>query len=105
MILGYYFLDIGIISKKRSFTFSKEITSNMKRSLSLLVVLFCVLGAYAQAQEEITFAAKPAGDFAAPAFEWEAIEYDFGKIKQNVPVTHEFKFKNIPYRVRFIAVN
>lgn len=36
-------------------------------------------------------------DAAAPelaAFEWTTQSHDFGKIKQGVPVTHEFKFKN-----------
>src|SRR6266850_7228747 len=27
-------------------------------------------------------------------FEWTALVYDFGKIKQGVPVSHEFKFTN-----------
>src|SRR5213078_2163601 len=26
--------------------------------------------------------------------QWDAATYDFGKIKQGVPVTHEFKFTN-----------
>lgn len=28
------------------------------------------------------------------AIEWEKTEYDFGKIKKNVPVTADFEFKN-----------
>lgn len=27
-------------------------------------------------------------------FQWEATEYDFGQIEQNIPVTHEFTFTN-----------
>lgn len=64
----------------------------MKRLALLSLFTFATLLAFSQ--EEVTFVAKPAGDFAAPAFEWEGLEHDFGKIKHNVPVTHEFKFKN-----------
>ena len=31
-------------------------------------------------------------------FEWTAQAYDFGKIKQGVPVSHEFKFTNKPVK-------
>lgn len=34
----------------------------------------------------------PAGNFAV--FAWASNTHDFGKIKQGVPVTHEFKFTN-----------
>ena len=30
----------------------------------------------------------------AAAFSWEATTFDFGKIKQNTPVSHVFKFTN-----------
>jgi hypothetical protein len=32
--------------------------------------------------------------FEAPAFSWSATTFDFGKIKFNNPVSHEFKFSN-----------
>lgn len=32
--------------------------------------------------------------FEAPAFLWTTTTHDFGKIKVNKPVTHEFKFTN-----------
>jgi hypothetical protein len=31
---------------------------------------------------------------ALPAFAWTETAFDFGKIKQNTPVTHEFRFVN-----------
>lgn len=31
---------------------------------------------------------------AKPAFAWKETVYDFGKIRQNQPVTHEFRFVN-----------
>ena len=34
-----------------------------------------------------------AGD-ALPEFAWTETSFDFGKIKQNAPVTHEFRFVN-----------
>ena len=64
----------------------------MKRSILFAALLLVFFGL--QAQEDVTFAAKPAGEYAAPVFSWEVTEYDFGKIQQNVPVTHEFKFQN-----------
>jgi hypothetical protein len=30
----------------------------------------------------------------APSFNWNQTIFDFGKIKQNVPVSHQFKFTN-----------
>ena len=38
-------------------------------------------------------AASNAGD-ALPEFAWTETSFDFGKIKQNAPVTHEFRFVN-----------
>lgn len=32
--------------------------------------------------------------YEAPAFSWDATTFDFGKIKQNTPVSHVFKFTN-----------
>lgn len=39
-------------------------------------------------------AATPAVTAENAIFEWTAQVYDFGKIKQGVPVSHEFKFTN-----------
>lgn len=63
------------------------------RKLVVLVV-FALFTSVAFAQVS---ASAPKSDAASPemaAFEWESAAHDFGKIKQGVPVTHEFKFTN-----------
>ena len=62
------------------------------RNLAVLVVLFLAsVTSFAQ----VTAAAGGNGASADMAiFEWDAASHDFGKIKQGVPVTHEFKFTN-----------
>ncbi len=37
---------------------------------------------------------KPGNPLREAAFAWVQTSFDFGKIKLNVPVTHEFKFTN-----------
>ena len=39
-------------------------------------------------------AAAPTASTEVAAIEWESQNFDFGKIKQGTPVTHEFKFTN-----------
>lgn len=58
----------------------------MKKLLFLAVFALFASAAFAQ---QVTPAKA---DFAA--FAWAGAVHDFGKIKQGVPVTHEFKFKN-----------
>ena len=38
--------------------------------------------------------ASPNASDALPAFAWTETSFDFGKIKHNAPVTHEFRFVN-----------
>ena len=61
----------------------------MKKLLFLLVMVAITKIGYGQ---QATATTKPAVDLAV--FEWDAQSFDFGKIKQGVPVTHEFKFTN-----------
>lgn len=60
----------------------------MKKLLSLSVLIMLASVAFAQEINPTT----PNLDFAS--FTWDASVFDFGKIKQGVPVTHEFKFTN-----------
>jgi hypothetical protein len=64
----------------------------MKRTslliLSLAIVSIVVAQQLAMNKPAVSFG------FTAPAFKWTAVEYDFGKIKQGVPVTYVFKFTN-----------
>ena len=54
------------------------------------MIALVIAGRAVFAQE--TVAAKPAGETAVA--EWDSPSHDFGKIKQGIPVTHEFKFVN-----------
>jgi hypothetical protein len=58
----------------------------MKKLFAL--TLFVGLAAFAVAQTSV----DPKASLAAPKFENQT--FDFGKIKQGEPVTHEFKFTN-----------
>ena len=60
----------------------------MKRSFLLVFGMLVAVFAYAQ----VATSTAPKGDVAA--FTWTAQVHDFGKIKQGVPVTHEFTFTN-----------
>jgi len=63
----------------------------MKKVIFTLFVLISTMATFAQvAQNSKTekFVAK------APAFRWDKMTFDFGKIKLNVPATHEFYFIN-----------
>ncbi len=61
----------------------------MKKLLFLLLLTGTASVGYGQ-----TAAATPAPNTDNPVFEWDGQTFDFGKIKQGVPVTHEFKFTN-----------
>ncbi len=58
----------------------------MKKLLFLAALVIVANASFAQQ------APAKASDFAV--FQWAAATHDFGKIKQGVPVTHEFKFTN-----------
>jgi hypothetical protein len=58
----------------------------MKKLMIIAVLAFVANTGFSQA----TTASK--SDMAV--IQWDAASYDFGKIKQGVPVTHEFKFTN-----------
>jgi len=62
----------------------------MKKLLFLAVCLFAVNVAFAQVTAAAAATANP--DLAVAAF--EAQNFDFGKIPQGKPVTHEFTFTN-----------
>ncbi len=61
----------------------------MKKVLFLLAVITVSFAGYSQ-----TAPAAPKADPNLAAFAWVTTAHDFGKIKANVPVTHEFKFTN-----------
>lgn len=61
----------------------------MKRSLILFLFTLSAFGLMAQEAPQTT---TPDPNLAV--FEWNAQSHDFGKIKQNAPVTHEFTFVN-----------
>jgi Protein of unknown function (DUF1573) len=63
----------------------------MKKVLVLMVLV--ATGGFAFAQATAT-ATKEEVKPEVAVFEWAAQSYDFGKIKQGTPATHEFKFKN-----------
>lgn len=62
----------------------------------IAITLFVVtLAVYAYAQQ-VAVTAKPAVAFAVTdaVFAWKATTFDFGKIKKDAPVSHEFTFTN-----------
>ncbi len=62
----------------------------------IVLTLFAVaLMSYSFAQElAIKTASTLVAKTESAAFNWLATEHDFGKVKQGVPVTHEFTFTN-----------
>lgn len=65
----------------------------MKKIILSLFTLALV--SYSFAQELAMNTKAPASSKAeSAAFKWTATEHDFGKIKQGVPVAHEFTFIN-----------
>lgn len=62
----------------------------MKKVLFLLAVIAVSFAGYSQTAP----AAASVADPNLAAFAWISTSHDFGKIKANVPVTHEFKFTN-----------
>ena len=67
---------------------------NMKKLLLIAIFAFATSLAMAQEKEMKTTLDKNEVKTEVAAFTWDASSFDFGKIKQGVPVTHEFKFTN-----------
>ena len=62
----------------------------MKQFLFVVALMLVATAGFSQATASAT--AAPKADVAIAAF--DAQTFDFGKIKQGVPATHEFKFTN-----------
>jgi hypothetical protein len=60
----------------------------MKKAIVALSVLFLSVAVFAQAPTQAV--QKKADDY----IKFKEVKYDFGKIKQGVPVTHDFPFTN-----------
>ena len=61
----------------------------------LLIAALALAANFAVAQEKTTLGKSEVNvSTEVGAFSWDASSHDFGKIKQGVPVTHEFKFTN-----------
>jgi len=62
----------------------------------VLIALFAFASSPAMAQEKELRGTITQDEVKTEvaAFTWDASSFDFGKIKQGVPVTHEFKFTN-----------
>lgn len=61
----------------------------MKKAVLALSLLFVSVAMFAQSQ------AVPAQKKAEDYIKFKELSYNFGKIKQGVPVTHDFQFTNI----------
>lgn len=60
----------------------------------LFLAAFALMTGIGYAQEMTGTISKNEVSPAVAAFNWESSSHDFGKIKQGIPVTHEFKFTN-----------
>lgn len=66
--------------------------TTMKKTM-ILVAAFAI--AVVAVGQQLTASIKNATPFdSAPAFNWVATSFDFGKIQKDVPVTYEFEFTN-----------
>lgn len=66
----------------------------MKKLILALLVAAISLPAVAQQVASAKSTAVPSFAADNAVFAWTATTFDFGKIKQSVPVSHQFKFKN-----------
>jgi hypothetical protein len=64
----------------------------MKKLLFIAAFASFTCAGYAQEMSGTISKNEVKPDMAA--FSWDASSHDFGKIKQGIPVTHEFKFTN-----------
>jgi hypothetical protein len=60
----------------------------------LFLAAFALVTGIGFAQEMTGTISKNEVNPAVAAFNWESSVHDFGKIKQGIPVTHEFRFTN-----------
>jgi hypothetical protein len=67
--------------------------SPMKKTIILMLATVVAMVAVAQ-QLAVTNNTSPIVRIADAAFAWDETVYDFGKIKLNEPVAHEFTFTN-----------
>ncbi|HEY9008544.1 MAG TPA: DUF1573 domain-containing protein [Ohtaekwangia sp.] len=63
----------------------------MKKVSLIILGLVCVTAVIAQT---LASNESPVNPLRTAAFAWTQTTFDFGKIKVNAPVTHEFKFTN-----------
>lgn len=74
---------------------SLTLNSSKKMKKLLLLAVFTVFAVAAMAQQlPAATVLKNEVQSDVAVFTWENTTHDFGKIKQGVPVTHEFKFTN-----------
>ena len=66
----------------------------MKKTVILITA--CLVAAVAFSQVYTASAAKPVTSYEAvlATFKWAATSFNFGKVKKDVPVVHEFSFVN-----------
>jgi hypothetical protein len=76
----------SLYSSNEGFKFNPKIGIEMKKIMILATLVFVANVGFSQK------ATDAKSDVAVVA--WDSQTYDFGKIKQGVPVTHEFKFTN-----------
>ncbi len=69
----------------------------------LIILLLLVLAAGLQAQEIAINETSTTARSLAPAWTWERVEYDFGKIEQGIPVTAVFQLTNTGAQPLIIA--
>jgi len=61
---------------------------------TIILMLATVVAIVTMAQQLASTSYTPVSIFRDAAFTWDETVYDFGKIKVNEPVTHEFTFTN-----------
>jgi hypothetical protein len=65
----------------------------MRKLILIFGILCCLAAGFSQAAS-LSGLANSFADFDNAIFNWLETTFDFGKIKQNKPVTHEFDFVN-----------
>jgi hypothetical protein len=66
----------------------------MKKLFIALNLAFLSIASFAQDHDHTHKTVVPSAAAVAP-IQFTEVRYDFGKIKQGVPVTHDFAFKNV----------
>jgi len=64
----------------------------MKKTVILITA--CLIAVVAFSQVFTASIAKPSAPKPIATFKWIATSFDFGKVKKDVPVAHEFTFTN-----------